>query len=542
MPPLPGPERRRLGLLIAWAAVLFSCGLWWGLPNDFTWAGDELHPSTWPQAINPRTINGWHTRYPPLHFALLQGLSAPLRFAAGHQWFDSKHLLTVLMVFSRLTSLAMALVTLWLLYRAAREVLDERAALWTVFILASVAPYVYYAKMANLDAPYVMWFTLSLWMFLRILREHRMRDYVVFAAAAAAAVCTKDQAYGLYSLAPLPILISLWQRDYREQRYGLLRAALDRRLWAAALTAGVLFVFFQDLLFDPRRFLLHIRLLRGPMSENYQDYAGTPLGQWDLLKSLAGLLRFALNPALFAVCLAGLGWTIWRLRSRTAGDDTRRLAATGMILVSYYATFLVLILFCYDRYVLPMTVVLALFGGAALGALTRPDGRLRGPRLALAAAIAAYSVLYAATVDFRLLAETRYQVEDWVAAHAQHPETVIAIGRHHHIARFRWVRWERALENDGKAIRNWQPEMITVNLTDLRAPEEIAFVERLTNGELGYKLAVQLQGKPLVDLIPGNPDSSQRFINPEVAIFQRVAPLDPASPPAPAAAENPEPE
>ena len=81
---------------------------------------------------------------------------------------------------------------------------------------------------------------------------------------------------------------------------------------AAAGTAAVLFVFFQDLLFDPRRFALHVRLLRGPMSENYQDYAGTPLGQWDLLKTLVDLLRFALNPALFAVCLAGLGWVLWR--------------------------------------------------------------------------------------------------------------------------------------------------------------------------------------------------------------------------------------
>ena len=89
MTALPPNERRHLGLLLAYAFVLFACGLWWGLPlgaaaaappnNSFTWTGDELHPSTWGQATNPRALNAWHTRYPPMHFALLQAGSWPLR-------------------------------------------------------------------------------------------------------------------------------------------------------------------------------------------------------------------------------------------------------------------------------------------------------------------------------------------------------------------------------------------------------------------------------------------------------------------------------
>src|SRR4029079_11989201 len=84
MTALPPKERRHLGLLLAYAFVLFACGLWWGLPNDFTWAGDELHPSTWHQATNPRAVNAWHTRYPPMHFALLDAISWPLRAAVKH--------------------------------------------------------------------------------------------------------------------------------------------------------------------------------------------------------------------------------------------------------------------------------------------------------------------------------------------------------------------------------------------------------------------------------------------------------------------------
>ena len=549
MTALPPTERRHLGLLMAYAFVLFACGLWWGLPfgaaaaappnNSFTWTGDELHPSTWGQATNPRALNAWHTRYPPMHFALLQAGSWPLRAAVKHGLIhlDRPGLLLALILYSRLVSLAMAMATLWMFYRLAREVLDEIGSLWSVFVLASVMPYVYYAKMANLEAPYLMWFTLSLWMFVRILSRHQLRDYLLFGAAAAAAVCTKDQAYGLYGLAPIPMVYSLWKREYGGKARDLWRAVLDRRLLLTALVAGLGFVVFQDLIFNPHRFTVHLRLLRGPMSENYQDYAGTPLGQWQLFSNIAGLLTSALNPALLATCLVGLVWTFLRLREAEVWKSVRYLCSTSIFLVSYYVTFLVLILFCYDRYVLPMTIVLALYGGAALAALVRPWGRWQTARRALAWGIAAYSMLYALSVDFRLLADTRYEVERWVAEHAREPGSVIAVGRHHHIARFRWVRWERVLAGNAEFLRREQPEIVTVNLTDIRHPEESDFVSRMGDGSLGYRLALQTRGKPLLDLILENDNSSQRFINPEMAIFERVAPR--AVPAGPQVAEPP---
>src|SRR5258708_2525455 len=75
----PWPLR---GLLLL-ALGLFSCGIWWGLPGRWGWAGDELHPSSWPEAISteaPANKHIWHLRYPPFHFAVLQGTSFPLRW------------------------------------------------------------------------------------------------------------------------------------------------------------------------------------------------------------------------------------------------------------------------------------------------------------------------------------------------------------------------------------------------------------------------------------------------------------------------------
>ncbi|MDP9122088.1 MAG: glycosyltransferase family 39 protein, partial [Acidobacteriota bacterium] len=237
----PPASRWPLCALLAWALVLFGTGITWGMPSWVGWAGDELHPTSWTKAISPETPNGWHARYPPLQFALLSALSFPVRWLTGHGMLKlgEPDLIVLLTYMGRLVSLVMALSTVYLLYLTGHRIYGRRGALFAAFIAVSVAPYVYYAKMANLDAPYICWFVLSLLFYVRLLGEHRLRDYVGFALAAAAAVCTKDQAYGLYMLAPLPIVLALYRRFYRGRGpiLGPLRALADRRMLAAGAAA-----------------------------------------------------------------------------------------------------------------------------------------------------------------------------------------------------------------------------------------------------------------------------------------------------------------
>jgi hypothetical protein len=531
-----------LRALLLLALVLFGCGIWWGLPGRWGWAGDELHPSSWGEAISwqaPTNHHEWHLRYPPLHFAVLQGTSFPLRWLIDHGYLfagDKTGVagLTALIYFGRFISLIMALGTLLVLYRVGREIYDRRSALFTVLITMCIAPLVYYAKMGNLDVPYLFWFALSLLFYLRILKQHRLRDYVLFAAAAAAAVCTKDQAYGLYSLAPLPILYSLYRRDFAERGavHGLARALVDKRMLLAALTAALLFGVFGEVLFNPQRFAVHIKLLRGPMSENYQDYEDTAEGHQMLLSLFVKQVAFVLDPLLALVCIAGIGVTAWRAVRKQADEEDLLLGCVFFLFVSYYVTFLNLILFSYDRYLLPVAVILAFFGGRALGLLTRPGVRwLRLRQVAVAAGFV-YALLYASSVDARLLADSRYYVEDWIQKNAPRPLSVAAVGRKKHIPRFQWIPWEKVLRTKTRILQFQRPQFLTVTVSDLRRPEEVAIYQQLTRGELGYRLVLLYEGHPLYDLL--NVDgvgSSQRFINPEMAVFQRID-SGPASGPA----------
>jgi len=370
-----------------------------------------------------------------------------------------------------------------------------------------------------------------------------MGDYLLFAAAAAAAVCTKDQAYGLYTLLPLPILYGLYRREYRARGpvLGLARALVDRRLLGAALAAAVLFVLFQDIPFDPQRFAIHVKLLLGPMSKGYTDFPDTAAGHRDLLVLFLKQIAFALDYALTAACLVGIGLAARRAFGKGVDprerQEGRLLLACLVAVFSYWATFLNLILFTFDRYVLPVSMVLALFAGYALGELVRPGARRRALHWAVAAGVAAYSVLYASSIDFRLLADTRYYVEDYVARHARRPDSVAAVGRRKHIPRFRWIPWDRAIRSHGRVFQNLEPEYVAVNVTDFRHEREQEIYRMLASGELGYRLVFVHQSKPLLDILSRDDvDSSQRFVDPEIALFERIADAPAHAAPLPAGA------
>jgi hypothetical protein len=85
--------------------------------------------------------------------------------------------------------------------------------------------------------------------------------------------------------------------------------------------------------------------------------------------------------------------------------------------VAYYLSFINVILYNYDRFVLPVCFVLAIFGGLAADRLL---ARAWPSRAAVAGVLAlsyAYTVLYASTVDVLMLRDSRYEAERWMRPH-----------------------------------------------------------------------------------------------------------------------------
>jgi hypothetical protein len=309
----------------------------------------------------------------------------------------------------------------------------------------------------------------------------------------------------------------------------VLRALVDPRLIAGGLTSAVLFAVFQNLFSNLGRFQVHVRLLLGPMSEGYKDFPDTWAGHLALLALFLRQVAFALNPALTVACVLGILLTFYKGVKKEDRQAVFLLGSLFLLVISYYVTFLNLILFTFDRYVLPIALLLSFFGGRFLGALLAPrPGRSQARRwvgVALAVAVGVYSVLYASSVDFRLLADSRYFVEDWLAGRGVKPEQVVAVGRPHHVPRFERIPWEPVLRSHGRVLTERAPDYVAINLTDIRRPSEAEMVERLGNGELGYRKVLDRQSQPFLDLLSADDvGSSQRFIDPEIAVFARNPP------------------
>jgi 4-amino-4-deoxy-L-arabinose transferase-like glycosyltransferase len=423
---------------------------------------------------------------------------------------------------SRLVSLAAGVGTLLAVYTSGARAFGRRAGVYGAAMFALVTPFVYYAKTANLDVPYLFWFALSLVFYLRVLERLRRRDFIGLAVFAALAVCTKDQAYGLYLLMPLAIVHRLWRAN-REAgaRRPLARALIDPRLAWAAGTAIVLFVLGHNLLFNVGGFVAHVRYITGGGSETYRDFEPTAAGRIALLRLTVDLVRMAWGWPMFLVCVAGI---VLALRT----PPQRRVAAwLALPVVGYYAGFVDVVLYNYDRFMLPVCLVLSLFGGLAFERWLEA-GRGRRWRIASAAAVFGCTLLYASTVDLVMLRDSRYTVEQWLAPRVRTGDVVGYLFPLPY-----YPRLERFVTTEVTSVPQLEhdrPAYFVLNADYARAEpadsERGRLIGGLQNGQLGYRLAFRFRQPAPLAWLPGRPRDlvGDRKERPITSVLRQINP------------------
>ncbi len=514
--------------VLAASAVLNFVGLWWGLPSE--WAPIELNPGLVLGAVEQHFSHGWFDAYPPFHFYVLMTAMSPVllyaRLAAIDIHGQAGH--TMLVVAARLVSVIMAFGTLIVTALCGRRAFGGRTGVYAAALLALTPPFVYYGKFANVDVPYLFWFGLSLLCFLRMLDRTQARDYVLFAAFATAAVCTKDQAYGLYLLVPVAVVVRAWVENRRAQRpLALLRAVFNGPNAAATASAVVLFTLINNIQFNPGGFADHVRFITGHGSEDYRMFAPTLAGHLALAGLTARLIQVSFGWPSLVVCVAGVGIAV-------AGRSRRRVALwLAVPAIGYYFGFINVILYDYDRFILPIALILAIFGGLAVDVWLGPGtGRWRRLPVAL---VLLYSVLYAGTVDVLLLKDSRYTVEAWMASHASRSDLIGTSGLTDYLPRFDGYQTVniQSLED----LAGARAPYIVLNADYVRAvPPDTTWgqmISALQRGSAGYTLVYRYRtSSPWPWLPGGHPDlvgrrhetlvaSTLRNINPTIEVFRR---------------------
>ncbi|HEY1910788.1 MAG TPA: hypothetical protein VGG73_07700, partial [Vicinamibacterales bacterium] len=397
-------------------------------------------------------------------------------------------------------------------------------------LFALATPFVYSAKTANVDVPYLFWLSLSLACYLGILTDGSLAACIGCAVTATLAVCTKDQAYAFCAgMAPV-VLFELWRKASRSNiSRPLWRAISDRRVAFALIAVVLTFVVAENLVFNLSGFLQHVATITGRQVSVYQSFASTLSGRLSLLALTGHLVELSWGWPAFLVCVLGLGWAL------TSPADRRSAIWLLAPALSYYLGFINVVLYNYDRFVLPLCLVLALFGGFAVDRLTAARTSYRSWRLAASGVLLVYTLLYSGTVDALMVRDSRYGVERWLAEHVRDGDLVGTTGIARYLPRldqFATVDLDRP-ETLTKAL----PRFCIVN-ADYTRSEAVEtplgqVIARLQGGAAGYRLALRARsGSPWPWLPGAHPDlvgdrldpnstSFLRNINPTIEVFER---------------------
>jgi len=522
------PFPKALFLILILSFVLNIIGINWGLPSPSSrgWAADEITPVSVLNGMEMKFSNGWTARFPPLHFYTLSLFYLPVCSLDALNIINLPDSLlnTVFFIISRLISVFMGTVLVFMVYLCGCEITDKRSALFASLITALTPPFVYYSKTSNTDIPYLFWFILALYFFIRILKYHHTFDYILFAAAAVFSICTKDQAYALFVLTPFIIIISLFRHNkahYKKTTW--LKSVFNRKTLSALITGTSLFVIIYNLVFNLQGFKRHFSLITGA-ARGVRIFSNDILGHSRMLWQTVKHLNFILSFPVFVICILGFLYALTRKKKNPL------LFIVFLLAPSYYIFFISVLGRNYVRYLLPVYIILSFFGGLCLSYFLHSSRRFKFIKYLLVILLFVNSAAYSLSVDVIMVNDSRYYVEQWMEQHIKQDESILFIGFLNFLPRNKGFTHARyILRPSYNQIIKSKAHYIVFN-SDLVKSKTPVLYKKIIDNEDEYKLVLRYKSSPWLDLLPehqiredGNKTiiTNLNLINPEIMIFQK---------------------
>jgi hypothetical protein len=180
----------------------------------------------------------------------------------------------------------------------------------------------------------------------------------------------------------------------------------------------------------------------------------------------------------------------------------------------------------YDRYLLPIALILSIFAGHALARFTGARGPLLRSRRLIAVLAVGISIAYAASVNVLLASDTRYDAEEWIRGHIAPGSRVLAVGHQSYLPRLPGLDVLYNTEPDLQALAELEPDyvLLTSIFEDWRFrndPEALAFLRDIRAGRTPFALVYSQQSRPRLNLLSlDGVRTNLDKINPRIRIYR----------------------
>lgn len=469
-----------LGLLLAAYVVEINHGL----PNrDIVWAYDSnpLIPLIAAKKIFLDGWNtGWHSAYPNFHYYVLLvflvpymgvqwllGNLAGLQMDGGYPYglHDFDTIFMHLAIITRFVSAAMAVGTVYWVYRLGAAVFSHEAGIFAAVILGFSPAIIYYVHTETLDVPMLFWASAALYCYVRALQTLELRFYIWLSVLAAISTATKDYSYGLFVLLPLPLVVRLAKSVHgRASVRTVSKAVVDYRHIMALGAFLFTFIIAENWIWNFSGFVNHVKLAGGfvPGAEILTTLGRFDAFSWQRITHMLSSMTFVLGWIGFPICIIGIAYA--------AFTKTTLAAMLFWPLASYYLFTVCQVLPAasdVERPFMAMALILAIFGGAFLASILKSKPGLA--KITCAAAVI-FTALNGLAMDLALVSDPRYQAEKWLRDNVPAGASLELYGNRSELPRIE-SQWKAIVLNDN------DPPHSDVNLT-AAIVQEALFAER----------------------------------------------------------------
>ena len=520
------PFPKILFFILILSFVLNIIGINWGLPSPSSsgWATDEITPVAVMNGMEMKFSNGWFARYPPLHFYLLSLFYLPVYFLNALKILTVPGLPmnTIFFIIGRLISVFMGTFIVFMVYLCGCEIIDKKSALFASLITALTPPFLYYSKTSNVDIPYIFWFIIALYFFIRILKYHRTYDYIFFASTAVFSICTKDQAYGLLILIPFIIIYSYHRHNRAHGKpNNWVKSLFNKKTISALIIGTSLFALIHNFIFNFQGFKKHLLLIIGP-AKGERIFSGSILGFINMSIYTIKQLNFILGWPILIICILGF---IYALTRKKKYSVTFWLLVPG---ISYYLSFIFIIGKDTLRHLMPIYILMSFFAGLGLSSFLFSSKKLKIIKYALVILLFVNSAIYSLSVDVMMVSDSRYYVEHWMQKNIKRDESILFAGYINFLPRNKaFINARYILHPSLDMIQEIDPSYILIN-SNLLSSSQPYLYEKLVNENSDYKQILRYKSSPWLNLLPEHKINEENkiitnlnLINPEIMILKK---------------------